>query len=112
MAQPETTQLDTFDPADWLNWAERIGYKIYLWDAFGDGCLGLIVLNPPAGRKENDIDLWWALRPNDAQADINEKVLALHLWDIGRAGPENMRPDYAAYYTRGDVYKCREAVRQ
>ena len=106
ISKSERTPSGTFDPKSWLERAERLGYRIFLWDAFGDKSLGLCICNPiPNGRGPSDLDLWWTLRPNEEQSDINEEALAFHLWDTGKIGPEEMRPDYAAVYTRADVWR-------
>jgi hypothetical protein len=102
--------LKSFDPAIWLRQAELIGYRIYLWDAYCDGSLGTMTWNPTHGGQCADtINLWWALRPNENQSELNEEALSCYLWDTGKVGPEEMRPAYAARYTRDDLFRPRHS---
>jgi hypothetical protein len=63
----------------------------------------MTAVEPEHGRARNgeeDLDLWWALRPKDADARRENKgALLRFLWDSGRIGPPEMRPDYAMEYT-------------
>jgi hypothetical protein len=105
-------QARTFDPAAWIEQAEAYGYKIFLWDAYCDVSLGVLTLNPVGRELPSDyVDLWWTLRPNSKQAEINDRTLALYLWDSDRVGPEEMRPGYASSYTRNDVSRQSERPR-
>jgi len=65
------TTTAKFDPAAWLAWAERLGYEVFLWDSYGDGCLGMSTVEPVGGRgrsgEEDDLDLWYALRGSEGR---------------------------------------------
>jgi hypothetical protein len=95
---------EKFDPAAWVAWAERLGYQVYLWDTYGDGCLGMSTVEPDRSRgwdEEDELNLWRALRGSEDRD--NERQLWRYLWDSGRVGPPEWRPAYAERFTIADV---------
>jgi len=76
-----------FEPASWLAWAERCGYRIYLSGAEKRGPFR-IVTDPPGGpRTAEDVALWHAFQGNPKQSKANRAVLIAHLVRTGRFGP-------------------------
>ena len=77
-----------FDPAAWVREAERRGYDVFLWDANGDGRLGLFIGERdecyPEQYGSDEMELWHALRPSPAGRQANERALRDHLLEMGR----------------------------
>jgi hypothetical protein len=80
-----------FEPAQWLIWAERCGYRIYLSEVASGHRLGIVMEIPNGPRAADDLELWRVFQGEIADRKANRTTLIQHLMKIGRierrAGP-------------------------
>lgn len=82
-----TDRSSEFDPASWLDWAERCGYRIYLFGAAKEGPYRIVTEPPRGPRSTEDVALWHAFQGSPKQAKANRAVLIAHLVRTDRFGP-------------------------
>jgi hypothetical protein len=75
-----------FDPATWLDWAERCGYRIYLSGAAEKGPFRIVTEAPKGRRSTEDVALWHAFQGSPKQSKANRTTLIAHLVKAGRFG--------------------------
>lgn len=81
-----TDSPSKFDPASWLDWAERCGYRIYLFGAAKKRPFR-IMTEPPKGRRSlEDVALWHAFQGSPKQSKVNRAILIAYLVKAGRFG--------------------------
>lgn len=81
---PCTSQSPRFDAGQWLIWAERLGYRIYLSEPGPGGRLGLVTEVRTRPRGAEHVDLWRAFQGQASTRKINRAALIKHLLNIGR----------------------------
>lgn len=81
---PRPANPRRFDAGQWLIWAERLGYRIYLAETGPGGRLGIVTEVPKGPRGDEDMDLWRAFQGQAAQRKINRAALIEHLVKLGR----------------------------
>ncbi len=88
---PEETGARTeppseFEPASWLAWAERCGYRIYLSGAAKKGPFRIVTEPPQGPRAAEDVALWHAFQGSPKQSKVNRAVLIAYLVRTNRFG--------------------------
>ncbi len=76
-----------FDPASWLAWAVRCGYRIYLSGVAKKGPCRIVTVPPKGPRSAEDVALWHAFQGSPKQSKANRAVLIAYLVRTGRFGP-------------------------
>ncbi len=79
-----SSQPPRFDAGQWLIWAERLGYRIYLSETSPGGRLGIVTEVRTRPRGSDDVDLWRAFQGDLSERKINRAELIKHLVKIGR----------------------------
>lgn len=76
-----------FEPASWLAWAGRCGYRIYLSGAAKKGPFRIVTEAPQGPRAAEDVALWHAFQGSPKQSKVNRAVLIAYLVRTKRFGP-------------------------
>jgi hypothetical protein len=80
-------RLQKFDPASWLNWAERCGYRVYLSGTAKPGRFRVVTEAPKAPRSTEDEALWHVFQGSPKQSRVNRAALIAYLVKADRFGP-------------------------
>ena len=81
---PRFTEEQRFDAGQWLTWANRLGYRIYLCDSGPERLWGMVFEVPNGPRGAEDFALWRAFQGPNAARKVNRTALIEHLVTIGR----------------------------
>jgi hypothetical protein len=92
-AGSRTDPSSEFDPASWLAWAERCGYRIYLSGAAKKRPFRIVTEAPQGPKAAEDVALWHAFQGSPKQSKVNRAVLIAYLVRTGRFGLEPQASD-------------------
>lgn len=81
---PRSVQPRPFDAGQWLFWAERLGYRIYLSENGPGRRLGIVTEVRKRPRGGDHVELWRAFQGQASERKINRAALIEHLVKIGR----------------------------
>lgn len=83
-AGPSDPGNSIFNPAAWLEGAERCGYRIYLSGGPSGGRLCIVLESPGRRKATDDTALWHEFQGHPRHSRANRAALIAHLVSIGR----------------------------
>ena len=87
---PVIAKKDGFDPVMWLAWAERLGFRVFIFDAIPDQRPMLAIEEPVGSALERG--LWQAINLPSEARDAKKRALTTHLREIGQVWPNRGGP--------------------
>jgi hypothetical protein len=84
---PSGHENTDFDPAGWLDWAERCGYRLYLLGLPSGGGYRIVTEAPCRPKSADDMALWHEFQGDPQHNKANRAALIAHLVKTGRFGP-------------------------